>query len=219
MKTQDLGKISYKDALKKQEELFNTVLAGDLSNETILLCEHNNVYTLGKSGNEGNLLINEQMIAKIGAEYYKTNRGGDITYHGPGQIVVYPILNLRKYSLSLRNYIELLEQAVIDTIAKWGVIGKRVDGATGVWIEGKRKICAVGVKASRDTTMHGLALNVTTDLKYFDYINPCGFTDKKVTSLAKEIGYEGKMEELYEMVKNELCERLNEELDKRENTK
>ena len=216
MKIHDLGNISYSEALVKQEELFGAVLAGDLTRETILLCEHKHVYTMGKSGDEGNMLINQQMMDKIGAEFYKTNRGGDVTYHGPGQIVVYPILNLRKYSLSLRSYIELLEQAVIDTIGKWGIVGERVEGATGVWIDGMRKICAVGVKASRDTTMHGLALNVTTDLKYFDYINPCGFTDKKVTSVASEIGYDGDMIELYEMVKRELCEKLSCELAKKE---
>ncbi len=208
MNTQDLGKISYGAALEVQEQLFGAVLEGDMDSSAILFCEHKHVYTLGRSGDMANMLINEQMLERVGAEFFKTNRGGDITYHGPGQIVVYPILNLGQFALSLRGYIELLEQCVIDTIAKWGVIGERMVGATGVWIEGNRKICALGVKASRNATMHGLALNVTTDLKYFDYINPCGFTDKQVTSLSKEIGYVGDENELYAEVKLRLEEAL-----------
>lgn len=195
--------ISYADALEMQNNYFNTILdtkkhksasvptdQGSESNEigVIMLCEHPHVYTLGKSGSINNMLVDSDFLKSIDAEYFKTDRGGDITYHGYGQLVGYPIIDLEKLGVSLKEYIHILEEAVIRTIAKWGIVGSRLEGATGVWIDEKRKICAIGVKASRYVTMHGFALNVNTDLKYFDYINPCGFTDKGVTSISKEIG-------------------------------
>lgn len=156
------------------------------------MVEHPHVYTLGKSGDEHNMLIGEALLEKIGAEFVHTDRGGDITYHGYGQLVVYPIVNINELDVSLRRYIFLLEQAIIDTVAEYAIVSGRVDGATGVWVEGDkplaRKIAAIGVRASRSVTMHGAALNVTTDLSYFSHINPCGFVDRGVTSIEKEIG-------------------------------
>ena len=197
----DKGVIDYGDAWTQQQEHFNALLANTAQpadNETrgvLMLCEHPHVYTLGKSGHVNNLLVSETFLKSIGASYYHIDRGGDITYHGYGQLVGYPILDLSsigEHGLGLKEYIHLLEESVIATIAEWGIEGRRVDHATGVWLAAtdtkpERKICAIGVKASRFVTMHGFALNVTTDLKYFNYINPCGFTDKGVTSMAAEL--------------------------------
>jgi|GEM_PF-30728 len=159
--------------------------------QRFIVCEHPHVYTLGKSGQANNLLINDDFLKKIGASYYHIERGGDITYHGPGQLVGYPILDLDRHNLSLKKYIFLLEEAIIQTLSDYQITSSRMDGATGVWLDvgGKnpRKICAIGVRASRSVTMHGFALNVNTDLSYFSHINPCGFTDKGVTSMAKEL--------------------------------
>lgn len=209
---QDHGIIDYGTAWDQQQQHFNTLLRPQADTAapcaetrgTLMLCEHPHVYTLGKSGQPNNLLVSPEFLAKIGASYYHTDRGGDITYHGYGQLVGYPILDLSTmgatgHGISLREYIHLLEQSVIDTIAHWGLAGQRTDHATGVWLPAtpasdgtgmtipERKICAIGVKASRFVTMHGFALNVTTDLQYFSYINPCGFTDKGVTSIAAEL--------------------------------
>lgn len=158
-----------------------------------LLCEHPHVYTLGKSGMMENLLLNDARLKELDVTFYKTNRGGDITYHGPQQIVGYPILDLEKIYTDLGKYMRALEEVIIKTIAHWGIVGDRLQGSTGVWldvgIKGKeRKICAMGVRCSRWVTMHGFALNVNTDLKYFDYIVPCGIVDKGVTSMQKELG-------------------------------
>ena len=158
-----------------------------------MLCEHPHVYTLGKSGAAANLLISDDFLKRIGATYHKIDRGGDITYHGPGQIVGYPIIDLEKFGVSLKGYIHKIEEMVIRTVAEYGIMGERLDGATGVWLDTKipgkaRKICAIGVKASRFITMHGFALNVNTNLDYFSYINPCGFVDKGVTSIERELG-------------------------------
>lgn len=197
----DKGVIDYGDAWTQQQEHFNALLANTAQpadNEArgvLMLCEHPHVYTLGKSGHANNLLVSETFLKSIGASYYHIDRGGDITYHGYGQLVGYPILDLSsigEHGLGLKEYIHLLEESVIATIAEWGIEGQRVDHATGVWLAAtdtkpERKICAIGVKASRFVTMHGFALNVTTDLKYFSYINPCGFTDKGVTSMAAEL--------------------------------
>ncbi len=198
---QDLGVIPYGEALNLQRKIFSEVQDGDEG--VLLLLEHPHVYTLGKSGHENNLLINDDFMASIGAEYFKTDRGGDITYHGYGQLVAYPIIDLNKVGVSLRRYIELLEEAIILTVGEYGIEAGRVEGATGVWVEGHsatkaRKIAAIGVRASRGVTMHGMALNVTTDLKYFSYINPCGMADKGVTSIEKEAG-EVSMDEVKEM--------------------
>lgn len=203
----DRGVIDYGAAWGEQQEHFNTLLASpatadDGARGVLMLCEHPHVYTLGKSGHEGNLLVSPAFLETIGASYYRTDRGGDITYHGYGQLVGYPILDLSSIGgasgLGLKEYIHILEASVIATIAEWGIVGRRVDHATGVWLDPvydaagrgvkpERKICAIGVKASRFVTMHGFALNVTTDLKYFSYINPCGFIDKGVTSVAAEL--------------------------------
>ncbi|MBQ4278896.1 MAG: lipoyl(octanoyl) transferase LipB [Rikenellaceae bacterium] len=168
--------------------------------QVLILCEHPAVYTLGKSGHEGNLLVDETFLRKINASYYRTDRGGDITFHGPGQLVGYPILDLERLGLGLREYVDLLEEAVIATAADYGIGAGRLAGATGVWVGAggarPRKLCAIGVRSSRYVTMHGFALNVTTDLGYFGYINPCGFTDKGVTSLAAELGRAVMMDEV-----------------------
>lgn len=202
---EDLGAREYKSTWDYQEQLFDEIIDAKLYNREhedeekviknhLLFVEHPHVYTLGKSGAENNLLINDQFLAKINATYFKSNRGGDITYHGPGQVVGYPIFDLEQMDLSVKGYIDRLEEVIIKTIADYGIEGKRLEGATGVWLDvgvpGKtRKICAIGVKASRYVSMHGFALNVNTNLDYFSYINPCGFTDKGVTSLEKELGY------------------------------
>ena len=196
----DWGLIDYKEAWDKQELIFNQKVSNKINNlsekieQDFILCEHPHVYTLGQHGQENNLLINKEFLGKINATYYKTNRGGDITYHGFGQIVGYPILDIEALGLSLKNYIWTIEQMVIHTMDDFGIFCQRLEGATGVWIDGNspnaRKICALGVKASRYITMHGFALNVNTDLSYFNNINPCGFVDKGVTSMKKELAKE-----------------------------
>lgn len=196
----DLGLTSYEEALQQQEELFNEVISfktgkqlpGKIEqNNYLIFCEHPHVYTLGKSGSEKNLLINHIQLQAKNAVFFKTNRGGDITYHGPGQIVGYPIFDLEKFGLGIKTYIHSLEESIILTLSHFGLKGERLEGATGVWMDtGKpnvRKICAIGVRTSRYVSMHGFALNVNTDLNYFNFINPCGFTDKAVTSLSKEL--------------------------------
>jgi lipoyl(octanoyl) transferase len=198
MKFTDWQTIDYKIAWNKQEALFQEIIqtkkegknTRDL--ETVFLCEHPHVYTLGKNGQANNLLIHEDFLRKIDATFYKIDRGGDITYHGPGQLVGYPILDLDNHGGSLKMYIYKMEEAIIQILAHFGIQSARLEGATGVWVEGNtimaRKICAIGVRASRFVTMHGFALNVNTDLTYFNYINPCGFRDKGVTSMQKELG-------------------------------
>ena len=166
----------------------------------MLFCEHDPVLTIGKSGKDSNLLIPEARLQALGVSYYHINRGGDITYHGPGQITGYPIFDLETWHIGLKQYIYRLEETIIRFLALYGLKGERLEGATGVWLDpfvaGKaRKICAIGVKSSRFVTMHGFALNINTDLNYFSLINPCGFTDKGVTSLAKELGKEQDFEE------------------------
>lgn len=202
----DWGTIEYAQAWHQQEEIFNKILeTKKLGQSTealqkVILCEHPHVYTLGKSGAENNLLVNQAFLASINATFFKTNRGGDITYHGPGQLVGYPILDLEIYHLGLKDYVHLIEESIIQTIAEYGIVGTRLEGATGVWLDvgtlQARKICAIGVKASRYVTMHGYALNVNTDLSYFNHINPCGFVDKGVTSIQKELQKEIAMSEV-----------------------
>ncbi len=201
----DLGPINYKEAWEYQENLFRQVLELKKYNEALpfceqtlnynylLFCEHPHVYTLGKSGSEENLLINKDALEKQGVQFFKSDRGGDITYHGPGQIVGYPIFNLEAFSLGIKQYIFNLEEAIILTLSSYGIKASRLEGATGVWLDvgiptKVRKICAIGVKASRYVSMHGFAFNVNTDLKYYNSINPCGFIDKGVTSMQKELG-------------------------------
>ena len=201
---QDLGRIVYAKALDIQTEKFNALLAakakGEKGRNELLFCEHDPVLTIGKSGKDSNLLIPEARLQALCVSYYHINRGGDITYHGPGQITGYPIFDLETWHIGLKQYIYRLEETIIRFLALYGLKGERLEGATGVWLDpfvaGKaRKICAIGVKSSRFVTMHGFALNINTDLNYFSLINPCGFTDKGVTSLAKELGKEQDFEE------------------------
>lgn len=179
----------------------------------LLTVEHDPVYTLGKSGKESNVLVSEDYLRSIGAEFYHIDRGGDVTFHGPGQIVAYPIVDLERLGIGLREYIDRLEGAVIDTVAEWGVCAGRIAGASGVWIDPEgaraRKICAIGVRSSRFVTMHGLALNVSTDLRYFNHINPCGFTDRGVTSLERETGGKADMEDVKRRLVRHLAEKLD----------
>ena len=204
VRTIDLGRVPYRDCWEYQQRLFDVLTArrGDASDDAgwLLTVEHPPVYTLGKSGHESNMLVSDEFLRSIGASYFHTDRGGDITYHGYGQLVGYPILDLERLGTNLKDYIWTIEESVIRTIAEYGIAGGRLAGATGVWIEGDspraRKICAIGVKASRYVTMHGFALNVTTDLRYFSYINPCGFVDKGVTSIEKETGMRPTLEEV-----------------------
>ncbi len=214
----DLGLIDYKQAWEYQEKLFNDVVNVKVSNRTLpadqqkstpsylLFCEHPHVYTLGNSGNKENLLINEEELEQKNAAYYKINRGGDITYHGPGQIVGYPILDLDNFFTDIHKYLRYLEEMVILSIAEYGIQAGRSEGETGVWLDAEdpkkaRKICAMGVRASRWVTMHGFALNANVNLDYFDNIIPCGIQDKAVTSLQKELGHPVEEEELKKKLK------------------
>lgn len=209
----DLGLIDYKKAWDIQEKLFNTIIEQKLENRKLnlpgnyptenylILCEHPHVYTLGKSGNENNLLINENFLKSKNAAFYKINRGGDITYHGPGQLVVYPIFNLDNFFTDIHKFLRYLEEAVILTLNEYGIKAGRSSGLTGVWLDAEnnanaRKICAMGVKCSRWVTMHGIGFNINTNLDYFNYIVPCGITDKKVTSMQKELHHAVNMHEL-----------------------
>lgn len=178
--------MEYLVALDRQRQYVDAVQKGD-SDGVVMIVEHDHVYTIGRHGKQNNMLVTTDVLDNIGAKLVHVDRGGDITYHGPGQIVGYPIVNLNTLGLSLREYIYRLEQTIIDTIARLGITASRLEGATGVWIDGNRKIAAIGVHVSRGVTMHGFALNVATDLKYFSYINPCGFVDKGVTSMEREL--------------------------------
>ena len=212
---QNLGLIDYQEAWDYQGKLFNEIL--DLKSQNrnapegeqkptpnyLLFCSHPHVYTLGKSGHEENLLLDEEGLKAKGATFYKINRGGDITYHGPGQIVGYPILDLDNYFTDIHKYLRFLEEAVILTLEEYGITAGRIPGLTGVWLDHEaqanpRKICAMGVKCSRWVTMHGFAFNINTDLNYFSNIVPCGISDKKVTSLAQELGREIPLPEVEE---------------------
>lgn len=223
---EDLGLKDYKEVWDYQEELLKSMIETKLrlrSGDTVTLnsatprlifVEHPHVYTLGKSGSDNNLLINYIQLQAKNASYYHIDRGGDITYHGPGQIVGYPIFDLEVLNFGLREYIHLLEEAVIQTIAEYGLVGEHLDGASGVWLDtakpgSTRKICAIGVRVSRSVTMHGFAFNVNTDLEYFKHINPCGYTDKGVTSLSKELGREIDFEEVKGVLRAKLASVFN----------
>lgn len=208
----DLALKDYKETWDYQEQLFEKVVEGKKSSTGevpgyLVLVEHPHVYTLGKSGDENNLLIHPDFLKSINATYYRINRGGDITYHGPGQLVGYPIIDLESYKLGVKDYVHLLEETIINTLKVFGISSTRLEGATGVWLDvgtpKARKICAIGVRISRYVSMHGYALNVNTDLKYFNYINPCGFQDKGVTSMQKELGREISMDEVKKVYKSE----------------
>jgi len=224
-----LGEVDYKEGWDYQEKLFwesvNTKVANRKRSKNeqeptfnyLIFCSHPHVYTLGRSGDEKNLLLNSEQLEKNKAKFYKINRGGDITYHGPGQIVGYPIFDLDHFFTDIHKFLRFLEEAVIRTLAEYGVKAGRIDGLTGVWLdennpEKARKICALGVKSSRWVTMHGFAFNVNSDLSYFGHIVPCGIQDKAVTSLQKELGREMNMEEVENKLKNHLAEIFEMEL-------
>ncbi len=212
----DLGLLEYEDALKYQLKLFNEIVSNKISNRRnktkiqtknhLVFVEHNSVYTLGKSGEINNLLINQQDLDNKKIKFYKTNRGGDITYHGPGQIVCYPILDLDNFFTDIHKYLRFLEETVILTLEDYGINGSRSQNETGVWLDPNsrdaRKICALGVKASRWVTMHGLALNVNNDLSFFNHIIPCGIKNKSITSISKECKKNIEMELVKEKIIN-----------------
>jgi lipoyl(octanoyl) transferase len=194
---QDLGRIAYSLALDKQNENFHQLLTykedGLKGENKLLFCEHDPVFTIGKSGKDSNLLVPELLLQQKGITLFHIDRGGDITYHGPGQITGYPIFDLDQFGIGLKKYVHTLEDIVIEFLSQYNIQAERLDGATGVWIDANvagsaRKICAIGVKSSRFVTMHGFALNINTDMDYYSLINPCGFVDKGVTSLEKELG-------------------------------
>jgi lipoyl(octanoyl) transferase len=220
---EDLGLVDYQQTWDYQTELFNSIIEKKLALRDLpeadqhapasylLLCEHPHVYTLGKSGKRENLLINESQLQNVHATYHEINRGGDITYHGPGQLVGYPIFDLDSYFTDIHKYLRFLEEAIIRTLAEFDISAGRIDGLTGVWIEfenpiNARKICAMGVKASRWVTMHGFALNVQPDLSYFKNIIPCGIDDKAVTSMAEELGTSVSMQEVKKVLVNHIVD-------------
>jgi lipoyl(octanoyl) transferase len=212
----DLNLINYQEALKIQTEKFEASIkakkAGAVHENHLLFCEHPHVFTLGRNGEQKNLLVGLMQMQQKHAEYYEIGRGGDITYHGPGQLVGYPIFDLDSLKIGLKDYIHKLEQVIINSLAELGIKSQRLDGATGVWLDVKknpRKICAIGVQCKSWVTMHGFALNVNTDLSYFDMINPCGFTDKKVTSIEKELGEKFNFAEIKRIVKHNLIKEFN----------
>lgn len=215
----DLGLIDYEKGLETQSSFFNQIVETKIKNRKenlstttqnhLLFCEHPHTYTLGRSGDETHLLINNEELAKRGATFHKIGRGGDITYHGPGQLVGYPILDLDNFFTDIHKYLRFLEEAIIFTLADYGLSAGRIDGLTGVWLDyetqkNPRKICAMGVKASRWVTMHGFALNVNADLNYFGNIVPCGIQDKAVTSIEKELNRKIDMEEVKTFLKGHL---------------
>ncbi|MBQ3185947.1 MAG: lipoyl(octanoyl) transferase LipB [Alistipes sp.] len=215
----DLGTMEYEACWRLQQELFDAALARKAAHlpattaGELLLVEHPPVYTLGKSGKSENLLVTEQYLASLGATFFHIDRGGDITFHGPGQLVGYPILDLEAIGIGLRDYIDTLEEAAIRTVRHYGIEAHRSQGASGVWLDAgttrMRKICAIGVRSSRFVTMHGFGLNVNTDLSWFEKINPCGFVNRGVTSIQKETGRPIPMEEVKGLMTNHLSELLN----------
>ncbi len=219
----NLGKIDYKEAWDYQEKLFQEVIDVKLENRNLpndqqketsnylLFCEHPHVYTLGKSGSEKNLLLDDEGLKQKNATFYKINRGGDITYHGPGQLVGYPVIDLDNFFTDIHEYLRNLEESIIRVLKDYGIVAGRIKGLTGVWLDhiekrNPRKICAIGVKTSRWVTMHGFAFNVNSNLDYFNNIIPCGISDKAVTSLAKELKRPIEMEEVAYKVKEKLVE-------------
>lgn len=221
----DLGLADYKSTWDYQELLLNEIVSAKMAyrddpernpapkTHHLLFCEHPHVYTLGKSGKEDHLLLDEKQLGANNAVFYKINRGGDITYHGPGQIVGYPIFDLDRFFNDIHKYLRFLEEAIILTLNDYGIKGSRIEKLTGVWIdadypEKARKICAFGVRCSRWVTMHGFAFNVNVNLDYFNHIIPCGITDKQVTSLNKELGYDLNMDEVKSRLKKHLSEKF-----------
>ena len=223
---QNLGKVSYKNCWTYQEELFQGIIDQKRANRNtnnfqetknyLLFVEHPHVFTLGKSGNMDNLLLDKARLAKEGIEFYKSNRGGDITYHGPGQIVGYPILDLDHFFTDIHRYLRTLEEVIISTLADYGLKATRSPGETGVWLDVgtpfARKICAMGVRASRWVTMHGFALNVNTNLQHFEHIIPCGIQGKGVTSLEKELGKQVPLKAVQEKIIRHFAEHFTADL-------
>lgn len=228
VEVRQLGLIDYQTAWDEQERLLAGIIDQKVRNRALseteqqltpnylLFCEHPHVYTLGTSGHAENLLVDEARLTnELGASFYKIRRGGDITYHGPGQLVGYPILDLDNFFTDIHRYMRLLEESIILTLADYGLQAGRIEGLTGVWLGGdgttepQRKICALGVKASRWVTMHGFALNINTDLSYFNHIVPCGITDKAVTSLAAELGYAVPLTEVADRIQRHLTNVFN----------
>jgi lipoyl(octanoyl) transferase len=220
---QNLGLVDYQEAWDYQENLHKKIVDVKLSNRDfagseqvltenyLLFCEHPHVFTLGKSGNISNLLLDEKGLDQKNARFYQINRGGDITYHGPGQIVGYPILDLENFYTDIHQYLRVLEETVIRTCNEYNLEAGRIDGLTGVWLDHikqirPRKICAIGVRSSHWVTMHGFAFNINTDLSYFKNINPCGITDKEVTSLSLETGRDVDISEVHEHLKKHFIE-------------
>jgi lipoyl(octanoyl) transferase len=225
----DLNLIEYKEAWDYQLQLFEKLLeikalnrnlseeAQIVTNNFLIFCEHPHVFTLGKSGDENNLLVKKDQLHSIHATYHQTNRGGDITYHGPGQIVGYPVIDMENFFTDIHKYMRFLEEAVIQTLHEYGIASGRIPGLTGVWIDhdnekNARKICALGVKTSRWITMHGFAFNVNTDLSYFDYIVPCGIDDKAVTSMEKELSRKVDITEVEHVLRKKIVEQFGMEL-------
>ncbi len=221
---QDWGVCNYQQAWEQQEEIFSNTVAlktanrdQEIKTETknhLIFCEHPHVYTLGKSGKIDNLLLDDSELKEKQAEFYRINRGGDITYHGPGQLVGYPIFDLDHFFTDIHKYLRYLEEAIILTLKDYQIESGRIAGLTGVWVEPEnqekaRKICAMGIRCSRWVTMHGFAFNVNTDLSYFKHIIPCGIDDKAVTSLAAELGKQVDMNELKSILKNHLAQLFN----------
>lgn len=221
----DLDVIDYKEAWDYQTTLFEGILSHKASNRNLspaehkltdnflLFCQHPHVYTLGKSGNQENLLIQQETLDTLKATYYHINRGGDITYHGPGQIVGYPVIDLENFFTDIHKYMRVLEEAVIQTLAEFDINAGRIPGLTGVWLPEEnekpaRKICALGVKTSRWVTMHGFAFNVNPDLRYFDYIVPCGIADKAVTSMEKELGAKQDLNTIQNILREKIGEQF-----------
>jgi lipoyl(octanoyl) transferase len=226
---EDLGIMDYKACWDYQEKLFNEIIQQKILNRNLpeeekihtknylLFVEHPHVYTLGKSGDEKNLLVNENQLKENSATYYKINRGGDITYHGPGQLVAYPIIDLDHFFTDIHKYLRFLEETIILTLKEYGIDSGRSKGETGVWLDAEdklkaRKICAMGVRCSRWVTMHGWGFNVNSNLNYFNNIIPCGITDKAVTSLNKELGHDVDMNEIKEKLKKNFCAMFEAEL-------
>jgi len=223
VKYEDIGLMDYKETWDYQATIFKELIVGKKEREnagdsgtkrqpgTLIFVEHPHVYTLGKSGSESNLMLDYIQLRARDAKFFRIDRGGDITYHGPGQIVGYPIFDLEIMKISLKEYIFRLEETIIKTLSEYNLSAARLEGGTGVWIEPDvkeraRKICAIGVKASRYVTMHGFAFNVNTDLTYFNHINPCGFTDKGVTSLEKELGAKQDIDKVKAIVREKIRE-------------
>lgn len=223
-----LGLIDYKEAWDYQESLFSDSIQRKIdlrkgietkpTENYLIFCEHPHVYTLGKSGDANHLLLNEDFLASIGATYYKINRGGDITYHGPGQLVMYPIFDLDYFFTDIHKYMRYLEEAVIQTLTEYGIASGRYEGYTGVWLDTDkptaRKICAMGVRSSRWVTMHGIGFNINSDLNYFNHIVPCGIQDKGVTSMEKELGRKVDMQEVIEILKDKMATLFEFEMEK-----